>query len=84
MGKKPKKWMREAFDPKKKGRLRKQLGVPADKRIPVTFMREIQKAPIGSKVKNPTDIGKKKVTITNLLKKRVNPVLTARDVRKRK
>jgi len=55
----------------KKGALHRQLEIDADVNIPVTLMRKIKSAPIGSRIKNPTLIGKRYVTVTPLLKKRV-------------
>jgi hypothetical protein len=54
----------------KKGALRKQLGVPKSKKIPKTLIRKITATEIGSEIKNPTEIGKEKIKVTRLLKKR--------------
>lgn len=75
-------WMQDAFDPKKKGLLHRQLGVSQTTTIPRTFMRDIRATPLGKKCRNPTMRGKRSVKVTRLLKLRVNAVLNAIDSRK--
>jgi len=65
---KGKKWIQKAI--KRKGALSRQLGIPEEQNIPVSLLSEIKKAPIGSVVKNPTGVGKKRVKVTRLLKQR--------------
>jgi hypothetical protein len=79
-----KKWMKDAFGCKRKGALHKQLGVPQDKPIPKTLLHRIQSAKQGSTIKNPAKTGRKRIAVTGLLKKRVNPVLTAIKINKRR
>jgi hypothetical protein len=86
MGKKKELWMKGAFAKHKEGSLHKQLEVPAEKKIPKSLLARIASAKQGSRIKNPTKIGKRKITVTGLLKKRVNPVITANypELRKRR
>jgi len=76
-------WMQRALR-KKPGALRRQLGIPRDKNIPVTLMRRIQDADTGDVVKNPTKVGKRRYRVTTLMQQRVNPVLTMRKYRRRR
>jgi len=76
-------WVQEAMG-KKPGALRRQLGIPQDKKIPVTLMRKILKAETGDVVRNPTRVGRCKYKVTTLMQRRVNPVLTVGRLRKRK
>lgn len=83
MSKKEEYWMREAMG-MKPGALHRQLGIPKDKKIPVTLMRRILKADTGDVVKNPTRVGRRRYRVTTLMQRRVNPVLTSRRIRHRK
>jgi hypothetical protein len=74
------KWMQEAFR-KHRGALKQQLQIPKAKKIPISLMQSIMSAPVGQRIRNPTETGKRRITVTKLLKKRVNPVLTARRTR---
>jgi hypothetical protein len=69
------KWMKHAFE--KRGALKKQLQIPKGETIPRTLLTRIKQAKQGSTIKNPTKIGKRRIAVTGLLKKRVNPVVTA-------
>jgi len=71
-----KKWIQKAL--KKKGALHKQLGIPANAKIPKTLLAKIKSAPIGKTVKNPTKVGKRKFKVTGLLKKRAVLAYTLR------
>jgi len=62
----------------KKGALHRQLGLPASQRIPVTLLRAIKRARIGTIIKNPTQAGPKYIRVTPLLKKRAVLALTLR------
>lgn len=66
----------------KKGSLSKQLGIPVSKNIPTTLLNDIQSAQKGSVVKNPTKLGKKKITATGILKKRVNLAINLKNIRR--
>ena len=79
MKKKVNKWIQKIH--LKKGSLSKQLGVPVAKDIPVTLLKKIQSAKKGSVVTNPGKLGKKKVTATGLLKKRVNLAINLKNIR---
>lgn len=78
--------MQDVFDPEKEGALHRQLGVPKNKKIPKTLLRRLNDAKQGNRIKNPTKTGKKKITVTGLLKRRINPVITANypELRKKK
>jgi len=80
-------WMQHAFGRKKKeGILHKQLGIPKEKKIPKSLLGRIAEARQGSRIKNPTKTGNRRITVTGLMKKRVNPVITANypELRKRR
>jgi len=76
-------WIGEAMT-KKPGALRRQLGIPKDRKIPVTLMRRILDADTGDVVRNPTRVGRRRYRVTTLMQRRVNPVLTVRRIRRRK
>jgi hypothetical protein len=65
----------------KPGALHRQLGIPQEEKIPTTLLREIMAAEPGKVIKNPTRAGKRRYRVTPLLRKRANPVLTARRFR---
>lgn len=66
-------WMQELAETgMKKGALRRQLQIPADKTIPMTFLRVIVKTPIGGIALNPTQTGKHYIMVTRLVKQRAN------------
>lgn len=69
---------------RKPGALHQQLGIAKDTRIPKTLLSTIQGADAGDIIKNPTKTGHRRYKVTPLLKRRVNPVLTARSFRRRK
>lgn len=81
-----KKWMAKAFEKHKEGSLHTQLGVPQDKKIPKSLLQRLNDAKQGSRIKNPTKTGKRKITVTGLVKKRINPVITANypEIRKKR
>jgi len=62
----------------KPGALHEQLGVPKDQEIPKTLEEKIVDAPLGSTVKNPTEVGKQKIKVTRKLKSRANFALNIR------
>lgn len=76
MNSKRKLWIQEANF--KKGALKKQLGIPETENVPLTLLKKLREAKIGSIVKNPTKIGRKFITVTTLLKRRVIPAITMR------
>ena len=55
--------------------LHKQMGIPMDKKIPVTLLRKIKNTKLGKTIKNPTKTGRKKYKVTRLLKERVVQVI---------
>lgn len=60
----------------KEGALSKQLGIPIKENIPVTLLKKIKRAEIGTIITNPTKMGKQEILVTTLLKKRVSLALT--------
>jgi hypothetical protein len=58
------KWIQKAKI--KKGALSRQLGIPIEKKIPITVLNKVVKAKIGTKVRVP----KGKITVTRLIKRR--------------
>ena len=75
-------WAQKAMG-RKPGALHRQLGIPQEQKIPVTLMRRILAADTGDMVKNPTKVGRRAYRVTTLMQRRVNPVLTMRECRKR-
>jgi len=61
-------WVRELHT--KHGALRKQLEIPKGKKIPITLLSKIKQTELREVIKNPTKIGKQKIKVTPLLKKR--------------
>lgn len=60
-------WVQKAVNPKKKCTLHRQLGYSCDEKLPVGKMAEIEKTPIGNKIRGK---GGRSVTNTALLKHR--------------
>lgn len=60
----------------KEGALGKQLGIPVKENIPVTLLKKLKRAEVGTIVTNPTKIGRQEILVTTLLKKRVCLALT--------
>ncbi len=56
----------------KKGALHKQLGVPEERKIPITLLNKIISAEVGKVIKNSSKSSKKMIKVTSLLKKRAN------------
>lgn len=54
----------------KEGALSRQLGIPEKDNIPMALLTRIKNAPIGTTVVNPTTVGKSRIKVTPLLKKR--------------
>lgn len=73
-----KKWIRKAK--LKKGTLSRQLDIPEKDDIPITLLRAIRDADIGDTIKNPTKMGKPKVKVTRLLKKRAVLAITLKGI----
>ena len=77
-----KNWIHHSI--KKKGGLSRQLGIPEKDNIPVTLLRKVKTAPIGSTVSNPTKTGRRKIKVTKKLKKRATLALTLKRLRRKK
>ena len=63
------------------GALHRQLEIPKTKRIPITLLEEIRTTPIGKRIRNPTKTGKRRITVTRLLKQRAVAALNMRRAR---
>jgi hypothetical protein len=72
-----KKWIQEAVE--KPGTLHRQLGIPKDKKIPVSLLNKIISAKAGEVITNPTKLGKEKIKVTQLLERRA---ILARNLKK--
>ena len=70
-------WMQEAFKKHTEGSLHRQLGVPKNENLPISFLAKIVLTEINKTIKNPTKIGKKEVKVTRLLKRRAVAALNA-------
>ena len=73
------KWIQKAK--MKKGVFSKQLGIPEKKIIPITLLKKILSAKPGDIIKNPSKLGKQKIKVTMLLKKRANMVLNLKKIK---
>jgi len=82
MGRKRRYWIQDAI--RHPGALSRQLGIPIDEDIPITLLRKIKSAEIGDVIRNPTKTGKRRITVTNKLKKRAVLALTLRELRRKK
>lgn len=80
--KKKKYWIQSAI--KREGALSRQLGIPEEENIPVTLLRKIRDAEIGTTITNPTKKGKRKIKVTRLLKRRAVLALTLKRLSKRR
>lgn len=65
----------------KKGSLHRQLQIPESETIPFTLLRRIASARLGSRIRNPTEKGKRTFIVTPLLKKRAVLALNLKEIR---
>jgi len=84
MSKKQTYWVSSAFKEETAGRLRRQLQMPKGKNIPITLLQKIKNSDIGTRITNPTKTGKKRLTVTRLLKKRAVLAHSARGFKHKK
>ncbi len=77
-----KRWIRKAV--KKKGGLSRQLNIPEKENIPVSLLKKIRNAKIGTTITNPTKTGKKKIKVTRKLKRRAVLALTLKKLGRKK
>ncbi len=73
-------WIQSAL--KKRGSLSRQLRIPEKENIPYTLLEKIVKAKIGSTIENPTKKGRRRYTVTRLLKRRAVLALTLKRLRR--
>jgi hypothetical protein len=59
------------------------FGVPRNKKLPKTYLQAVVNAPLMTRVKNPTNIGKPEIKVTRLVKARANGILNAIRLTKR-
>lgn len=67
----------------KRGALKKQLDIPANRKIPFELLMKIQKAKAGETIRNPTATGKRTIKVTRLLEQRVILAMTLRKIKKK-
>ena len=72
-----KRWIQSAK--LKEGALSRQLSIPISENIPVTLLKAIRDAEIGTIINNPTKMGKQEIPVTPLLKRRVVLALTLKS-----
>jgi hypothetical protein len=77
----PRYWIQKALRAHKKGSLHRQLGVPQSDNLPMMLLRRIASAPLGTRIRNPTEKGKRVITVTPLLKKRAVLALNLKTIR---
>lgn len=75
-------WIRKSI--KRPGALSRQLGIPAKENIPVSLLRRIKARPIGSVVRNPAKVGRRRIKVTPLLKRRATLALTLKRLARRR
>jgi len=63
---------------KRKYPLKNHLNIPKDHKIPTSILIKIRNAPIGCIIRNPTKVGKRKIKVTKLLKRRAIATLNLR------
>ncbi|MBU2616647.1 MAG: hypothetical protein KKB79_01545 [Nanoarchaeota archaeon] len=67
----------------KKGVLHKQLGIPQDKKIPISLLNKIIAARPGDIITNPSKLGKKRIKVTRILEKRANLAKNLKNISKK-
>ncbi len=75
-------WIQRAI--KKPGALSRQLGIPVEKNIPKKLLLKIKRAKVGTTIRNPTKVGKRRIKVTRLLKRRAVLALTLKKLAKRR
>jgi len=68
----------------KKGTLHRQLGIPLDKKIPISLLNKIVSAKAGDTITNPTSFGKKKIKVTRVLERRAILARNLKSISKKK
>lgn len=69
---------KQPFGNIQKGGLHSDLGIKEGKPIPVSLLRRIMSAKMGTTMNNPTNVGKPQIRITGQLKRRANFALNAK------
>ena len=75
-------WIQRAI--KRPGALSRQLGIPIEKDIPTKLLLKIKRAKIGTTIRNPTKVGKRRIKVTRLLKRRAILALTLKKLARRR
>ena len=68
----------------KKGAFSKMLGIPEEKKIPASLLGRIIKADAGETITNPTKLGRKRIKVTAILKKRANLVRNLKKIKRKR
>jgi len=71
-------WISESAPHLNEGALSHQLGIPVKDKIPTTLLERIVDVPIGSRVENPTEQGRRRFKVTRKLKQRALWALNVR------
>jgi len=66
----------------KKGALHKQLGIPKEKKIPLSLLNKIIAAEPENSIKNPSGVGRKRIRVTRALEKRANLARNLKNIKK--
>ncbi|MBU2615962.1 MAG: hypothetical protein KKC19_02565 [Nanoarchaeota archaeon] len=67
----------------KRGVLHTQLGIPQDKKIPISLLNKIIAAKSGDTITNPSKLGKKRIKVTHILEKRANLAKNLKSISKK-
>lgn len=68
----------------KKGSLRRSLGIPKGKKIPLSLLNRIISAKSGQVIRNPTKVGKRRIRVTRKIERRSILARNLINLRKRR
>jgi len=68
---------------KNPGSLSRQLNIPKKENIPITLLNRIIKARAGETIRNPTNIGKRRIKVTRLLERRAILAKTLKKLKRK-
>ena len=74
-----KRWIQRAVH--KPGKLHSDLGIPKDKKIPMSLLNKIVSAKAGETIANPSSVGRKKIKVTRKIEQRA---ILARNLKRMK
>ena len=69
---------------KKPSALSRQLNIPIEKNIPKTLLKKIAAAKAGETIRNPTQLGKRRIKVTRKLEQRAIFALRLKSFKRRK